>query len=118
MNPQAATLEGYLKLVPSEKVDGARKMIELMREQLPDADEDVRWGIAIFSRNGRDIAGIAARKGYYCLYVPDAEVVEKYLPKLGRVKAGEGCIRFRNTKDVKRPALARMVRELATLTYT
>ncbi len=112
-NPEAATFEDYLGLIPEDKTEGTRDLIELMRGQLTGAVEDVRWGIAIFSRDGKDITGISARQGFYSLYVPDSDVVEKYVPQLGNVSAGKGCIRFKDLDDLRTPALLKMIGELS-----
>lgn len=112
-NPEAATFESYLEVIPAERADGTKQIIDMMRKELRDADEDVRWGIAILSRDGEDICGIAARSGFYSLYVPNALVGKKWLPKLGKTNTGRGCIRFTQIEDVDLTALRGLVRELS-----
>jgi uncharacterized protein YdhG (YjbR/CyaY superfamily) len=110
--PEAGTFEDYLDHVPDNRAEGTRSIIAAMRKLLPDAEENVRWGIAVFSHDGEDITGISARKNYFSLYVPDPDVLEQYAPELGKVNPGNGCIRFARLKDIKLPVLRRMVKEL------
>jgi len=111
-HPGPKSFEDYLTVIPPDKEEGTREILALMRSELPGAREDVRWGIAIFSRGGSDIVGISARKDFYSLYVPDPATAERFVPGLGKVKAGRGCIRFRTPEDLEKSALRRMVAEL------
>ncbi|MHC5064344.1 MAG: DUF1801 domain-containing protein [Planctomycetota bacterium] len=113
MNPTAESFEEYLGKIDPDSVPTTRKVIQIMRKELKGADEDVRWGIAIFSRDGEDIAGISSRKGFYSLYVPQGEVRDKFLERLGKVDPGKGCVRFKRIEDIELPELRKMVRELS-----
>lgn len=115
-NPVAENFEEYLSVIPEERVDGTRAIMELMRKELTGCDERVQWGMAIFSHDGRDITGVAARKGFYSLYVPNGEIVKKYVPLLGKVDAGKGCIRFKDPDEIKKTELRKMIREMKKLT--
>ncbi len=112
----AKSAADYLAQLPEELVETTRRLLSLFREWLPGAEERVQWGIAILALDGRDITGIAVRKGFYSLYVPNPEVVARYVPLLGApgtVDAGKGCIRFKRLDDLDLAALERMVAELA-----
>ena len=66
----------------------------------------------MYSMNGRDVVGLAARTNFYSLYVPHGEIVRKYVPRLGKVSAGKVCIRFRSLGGLNLTELDRMVKEL------
>jgi len=112
INHQVSTFEEYLEVVPAKRVEGTRLILDAMRKLLPDAEEGVRWGIAVFSKDGEDIIGISARPNFYSLYVPDQAVLERYAPELGKCNPSQGCIRFAQPRDIKLPVLRRMVKAL------
>ena len=66
----------------------------------------------LFSVNGKDVVGLAARSKFYSLYVTHGDIVRKYVPRLGKVSAGKGCIRFRSLDELNLAELDRMVKEL------
>ena len=66
----------------------------------------------LFSVNGKDVVGLAVRSKFYSLYVTHGDIVRKYVPRLGKVSAGKGCIRFRSLDALNLAELGRMVREL------
>jgi uncharacterized protein YdhG (YjbR/CyaY superfamily) len=112
MNIAAETINDYLKQIPAETVATVKKVLARMKKHLPGAKGRVQWGIAIYSINGKDVVGLAARSKLYSLYVPHGEIVRKYVPRLGKVTAGKGCIRFRSLDDLNLAELDRMVKEL------
>lgn len=111
-NIQANTIEEYLDQVDPDLVVGSRQMVTWIREALPGAEEAVAWGIAIFRRGSKDVTGVAARKGYYSLYVPHPDAVEQWTPRLGKVDAGKGCIRFKSLEDLDSAAYREMLADL------
>ena len=112
MNIAAETINDYLKQIPAETVATVKKVLARMKKHLPGAKGRVQWGIAIYSINGKDVVGLAARSKLYSLYVPHGEIVRKYVPRLGKVTAGKGCIRFRSLDDLNLAELEHMVKEL------
>ena len=112
MNVQAQSFADYLSKIDPAMVETTCKVLDLMRKRLPGSAEVVKWGIALFTIDGKEVTGVAARKGFYSLYVAQSDVVEKYVPRLGEVESGKGCIRFRHLDALKVRELERMVDEL------
>jgi uncharacterized protein YdhG (YjbR/CyaY superfamily) len=112
VNVRAASFDEYLARVDPAMAETTSRVLALMRKRLPGATEVVKWGIALFCLDGKEVTGVAARKGFYSLYVARADVVEKYVPRLGDVEAGKGCIRFKSLDGVKLRELERMLDEL------
>lgn len=112
-NIQAASIEEYLAQVDPARVEGARQLVAWVRAELPEAEEAVAWGIAVFRRGGKDVTGVAVRQGFYSLYVPHPGAVEQWGPCLGQVDAGKGCIRFKHLKDLDATAFREMLADLS-----
>ena len=112
MNSRANNLREYLDELPAESAGPMEKVLALMKKLLPGAQQRIQWGIAIFALSGKDVIGIAARTGFYSLYVPHGATVKKYAPRLGKVSAGKGCIRFKNLNEVDLGELEKMVKEM------
>ncbi len=85
------------------------ELVELIRQQLQGAEERVEWGLAVFSRNGKDITGVGTENGEYCLYVPQNDVAEEFASSLGDVKRSGDRIKFEKLVDVRRAELKRMI---------
>jgi uncharacterized protein YdhG (YjbR/CyaY superfamily) len=113
-NPIAATFEEYLAQLDEGLVETTRQVFEVMRAELPDADEMFEGGRALFLVNEKPVTGIAARGDAYELYVPQPEVNAEFASKLGKVEGGEDCIRFNKLGDVSEAQLRRMIRNQAS----
>ena len=112
-NSEARNLNEYLNQVPRGRVEGTRRIVEIMRDELPGADERVQSGIVILARGGRDVIGIAAREGFYSLHVPHPGVVEEFAERLGPTDPGKDCLRFNLLDDIDFSQLRRLVRACA-----
>ena len=88
-----------------------KHVLARMKKHLPGAKGRVQWGIAIYSVHGKDIVGLAGRRNFYSLYVTRGDVVRKYVPRLGKVSAGKGCIRFKSLADFNLGGLDAMLKE-------
>ncbi len=111
-NITARSHEEYLQKIAPSMEPTMRTVLALLRRNLPDWRESVNWGIATFDWAGKPLAGIAARKGFYSLYVPEADLVAKYAPKLGKVTSRVGCIRFTDWAGVNALELKRLIAAL------
>jgi uncharacterized protein YdhG (YjbR/CyaY superfamily) len=100
----------YLDQLPPERAAEGRRVLDLMAAELPDADRDVRWGIARFRLNGRDVVGLAVRGGFYSLYVPHGSAHAAFSSRLGKVDCGKGCIRYSRPEELDLDALRGLVR--------
>ncbi|MFO0875595.1 MAG: DUF1801 domain-containing protein [Phycisphaerales bacterium] len=108
-NIVASSIEEYVSKIDPSLVDGTRKIVAIMRKGLPGAREQVRFGIAIFVVGERDAIGIAARSGFYSIYVPAGTDVREFASRLGRTSHGGGCIRFRTLHDIDLGELRKLV---------
>lgn len=87
------------------------ELVDLIRGQLEDAEERVEWGMAVFSRDGKDITGVGTEQGECCLYVPQDDVADEFSEKLGDVTRNGDRIKFEKLSDLRRAVLKRMLKQ-------
>ena len=108
-HPSPQAIDEFVQRQHSVCRCATNELVELIRQQLHDADERVEWGLAVFSRNGKDITGVGTENGEYCLYVPQDDVAEEYASSLGEVKRSGDRLKFEKLVDVRRAELKRMI---------
>lgn len=89
----------------------ARELVDLIRIQLGDAEERVEAGIAIFSKDGKDISGVKVSGDALSLLVPQPEIANGFAHTIGNVKVEAEEMRFEKLEDLKRSELKKMIRE-------
>lgn len=86
------------------------KIRAFVQEQLPEAVEDMRYGMPTYSLNGHVVVALASQKHYLSLYM-DVELVETYRSQLSNLNCGKSCIRFKNADDLPLGIIAKMLQE-------
>ncbi len=112
MYVRADSFEEYLTEVGPTKVETIKIIIDKFREKIPEAEERVRWSIAIARKDETDLIGISARKDFYSLYIPHQEIISKYSSRLGKVQPGHEAIRFKSIDDLDMTELDNLLEEL------
>ncbi|NDJ85363.1 MAG: DUF1801 domain-containing protein [Chloroflexi bacterium] len=79
--------------------DDLQQLRAFLREQLPEATEDMTYGMPTYSQNNHVVASIASQKNYISLYM-DMELVEQHRDELGNLNCGKSCIRFKRLDDL------------------
>ena len=105
------TVAEYLKNPknPKHRADLERLRI-FLQEQLPDAVEDMHYGMPTYSQNGEVIVAMASQKNYFSLYM-DTVLIEQHRAKLGDLNCGKSCIRFKQVDDLPLNVIAMLLRE-------
>ena len=111
LKPQSQSVDSFLKLVDETRRADCLALIELMK-RVTEADPKV-WGSGMIGfgnyhykyASGHEgdcfIAGFAPRKGALTLYITaGVERFPKLLAKLGKYKAGKGCLYIKKLDDV------------------
>lgn len=91
------TIEEYIALQEPQKQEALQKILEALKEVLPQAEETIAWGMPVL-KIGHNIIGFSAMKNHIGIY-PGTEAVEQFLPVLQDsvykgYSAGKGCIRM------------------------
>jgi uncharacterized protein YdhG (YjbR/CyaY superfamily) len=110
---KAKTVDGYLAELPEERRAVLALLRGLIRKSMPNATEDMQYGMPCYSL-GALVCSVAAQKGHYSLYVHDAKAVGRFRSQLGKLSVGKGCIRFRKTEDVPLDVLSRILSTAAS----
>jgi len=122
----ALSVEAYLQAIPDEARRADCVALTRLMEQATQHPPRM-WGTAIVGfgsyhyvyDSGREgdacLVGFSSRKGDISLYglmaAPDHDAL---LPRLGRHKAGKGCVYIRRLGDVDLAVLAKLVTEAAS----
>ena len=101
----STAIDEYLESLPSGMEETTRTFVALMRAHFPGCREEVKWGNAVLWSGDTELIGIAARKGFYSIYVPHNGLAKEFGPCLGKVDAGKCAIRFKKLEDVNLSAL-------------
>lgn len=112
MNQETQSVDDYIGQIDPERRCTAREVVALMRSQLGPLDERIEWGTAIFSRQGKDITGVAIGGDHFDILVPVADVASEFSNKLGNVTHNEDGLRFRQLTDLRRSELKKLIDRL------
>jgi uncharacterized protein YdhG (YjbR/CyaY superfamily) len=99
MQSSAGSVAVYLKEVPDDRRPALTKLRGLIRKIAPDATESMEYGMPVYHLNGM-LCAFASQKQNLALYV-GSEFLEQFKPRLGKIKCGKGCIRFKKLEDLK-----------------
>lgn len=121
--PTAESVEKFLGKIPDEGVrDDCQAILKIMKKATGSAPK--MWGTSIVGfgtyhykyDSGHEgyacLTGFSPRKQNITLYVmPGATTREELLEKLGKHKAGKGCLYIKKLKDVNVPVLETLIKE-------
>lgn len=96
----ANTIEHYFgNLKNPSHHDDLVQLRSFLREQLPEATEDMTYGMPTYSQNDHVVVSMASQKNYMSLYM-DMGLVEQHRDELGNLNCGKSCIRFKRLDDL------------------
>ena len=94
MQSKAADVDSYLAEAPAERRAPLAKLRGLCRQVLEGYDEGMRYGMAVYTRDGVPEVAFASQKGYVALYIMKTEVVEANRALLKGLSVGKSCVRY------------------------
>lgn len=100
MQSTAPTVDAYLDEVPGERVAALAELRRLCREHLPGFAEEMRYGMAAYSRDGVVEVAFASQKQNIALYILRKDVLDAHRDAFPASALGKGCIRFRNPASI------------------
>ena len=102
------TVDEYMAAIPS---DAARatlmRLREIIREEAPEAEESIKYGIPTYKLNGF-VASIAAFKNH-CSFFP-GHTVKEFEEQLKGYKIAKGTVQFAPNKPLPEPLVRAMLR--------
>jgi uncharacterized protein YdhG (YjbR/CyaY superfamily) len=97
---KALTVDDYLAEASLERAPFLRKLREIARRVLVDHDEQMKYGMPAYVRNGQAAFAFANQVQYVALYVTKTDVLAKNAAALAGIDHGKGCIRFRKPEKI------------------
>ncbi|NQU85384.1 MAG: DUF1801 domain-containing protein [Mariniphaga sp.] len=91
MKYNVSTIEQYLEVIPANRKEILKRLINLVNEYFPDIKGDMEYNMPTFN----PVCALASQKHYVSVYIHRLDLVEKYRNELGKLKVGKSCIRFR-----------------------
>jgi uncharacterized protein YdhG (YjbR/CyaY superfamily) len=111
MTSKATTIDQYLKELPAERRSALSEVRSLIHRVAPHTPEAMQYGLPSFG----DLCALASQKNYMALYVCESDLLKSYLPDLGKVSCGKGCIRFKRLADLNLIAVESLLRDILKL---
>jgi len=100
----AAAVRAYFAQQPADKRALLEKLRGLVLKGVPDATPSIKWGVAVYQRNGRNVCALAAFKdhvGINFFASPDA---------LEGGGTGSRMLKVRRAEDVDAPSVLRWLK--------
>jgi uncharacterized protein YdhG (YjbR/CyaY superfamily) len=96
----AKTVDDYIAAAPPARRDLLATWRDLCREQLPGFDEQMRYGMPAYSREGEVEVAWASQARYLSLYITRTDVLDAHRERLTGLDVGKGCVRYPRPSDV------------------
>lgn len=111
MSAEKGSIDDFLASVDPERSDDTKKIIQVIRNQYPQAKESVKWGMAMFEINGTFVTGVSATKDFN-IFIPHSGLVKKYLSRLGKVSHERSSFRFTKLEDLNIQEFEHLLNEI------
>ena len=111
MSLDAGVIDGFLDSINPKKLDDAKTIIQMLQNKYPQAGAMGCWDMVVFEVHGTVVAGISVKDDFGIL-IPHSGLVRKYLPRLGKVRNENGCLRFNTLQDINMEELGLLINEI------
>ncbi|MCC7466621.1 MAG: DUF1801 domain-containing protein [Saprospiraceae bacterium] len=101
-------IDDYISAQPEEVRDLLELVRNLIRDEAPEASEDIKYGIPTFIQNG-NLVHFAAFKHHIGLY-PTPSGMTEFAEELSPYKAGKGSVQFPLDKPLPLELIRKIVR--------
>jgi uncharacterized protein YdhG (YjbR/CyaY superfamily) len=104
----ATTIDGYIANFPKETQEHLKQIRDAVRKLVPDAKEDIKYGIPTFVLNGNllHFAGFDHHIGFY----PTPNGLASFKKELAPYKQGKGSVQFPLDKPMPMALITRIVK--------
>jgi uncharacterized protein YdhG (YjbR/CyaY superfamily) len=107
---QVKDVEAFLEAVPEAQRAALEHLRQTIRSVVPDATEQISYGVPMFKHRGRPLVSYGAAKNHCAFYVQSPAVMDAHKGELEGYETAKGTIRF--TPDTPLPdALVRRLVE-------
>jgi len=102
-------IAAYLASVPAHRAKSLAQIHDLIMSEFPQATESMEYKMPTY-KIGDNWLAIANQKAHISFYTCDPALIQPYLDQHPNIRAGKGCLRFRDTQTVDLPTLRTVVR--------
>jgi len=103
------TIDEYIDASPQEVQSTLKTLKKLVKEELPDAEESISYGIPTFKMNEKFVIYFAGYKDHVSLH-PTTEALEKTIKEVLPYKTGKGTLQFKLDKPLPLPLIKKIVK--------
>ncbi|MDR3633914.1 MAG: DUF1801 domain-containing protein [Isosphaeraceae bacterium] len=114
MKRDVSSPQAYLDAVPEAQMSLVTELRGLIREAVPGAVEEIRWGMLCYDDSGALFA-LAAQKNSVNLYVMATQALEDMAGELAALDHGKSCLRFKKLSGVPTETIRRLLAHARTL---
>ena len=110
----AAAVRAYFAQQPADKRALLEKLRGLVLKGVPDATPSIKWGVAVYQRNGRNVCALAAFKDHVGInfFAPPEALVDPS-KKLEGAGKGNRMLKVRSTADIDSASILRWLKAAA-----
>ncbi len=112
MQSVATSVDSYLEEVPAERQEILRQVRTLIKQEIPELDESMTYGMAAYTRPGEDDPEVAfaSQAQYISLYFP-VPVVTAKRHLLKGLNCGKCCVRYSSVKKLDLNVVKELLQE-------
>lgn len=105
----AAAVDAFIAQFPAEVQAKLRELRAVLREEAPDAQETIAYGIPTLVYRGRNLVHFSGYQGHIGFY-PGASGIEAFLGELSAYPVSRGTVRFPLNEPLPYPLIRRITR--------
>jgi uncharacterized protein YdhG (YjbR/CyaY superfamily) len=109
-------VDEYIKLADKDKQDLLKRVREIVKDTIPDAEESIAYGMPAYSwkssssKKSEPLFYFAAMKGHLGLY-PTPGPIEVYKDILTKYSTSKGCVRVPYKESVPEKIIQKLLKE-------
>ena len=106
------TIDEYIDLFPKEVAERLQTLRQLVRKEIPDAEETISYKIPTFKRHGTYVVYFSAHKNHISLH-PSTPTIEEKIKELSKYKKGAGTLQFPLNEPLPLPLIRKVIKLLS-----
>ncbi len=95
---EVKNVDEYIALYPAEVQEKLQALRNVIKEEVPNAEEKISWGMATYVLYG-NLVHFAANKNHIGFY-PSPSGIENFSEKLAEYKTSKGAVQFPMSKPI------------------
>jgi len=103
------TVDEFISSLPKEKQEIMQRVRELIKKEVPEAEEAMGYGVPAFKLNGKYLVYYAVFKEHFGLY-PTPETIEFFKDELKDYKQSKGAVQFPLAKPLPMELIKKIVK--------